>query len=249
MSAKKHGSSTRLVTTALLAASGFLVGANLIHYGLAKRASLPVAAEPLDPKALSKLPLMINDWRGEEVPLDQRIAERTNSDTRINRRYSRQNGGEVVLVYVAAGTRARAMMFHRPEVCYVASGLTLTGSHSVNLELGNGRQLAARLLEFGTEDVQASGVVVLSYYYFGGQYYASRLPVLRAISRAWRGSALGAYLVQVQIVAFLAEQTSNVAKNLVVEFGEDSALSIGRFIADITAGRRTGELDGFSEAR
>ncbi len=205
----------RGVIIAAVAASVLMLLLGLAHLALAERLAANTAVAPLAPDVLQGLPLQIGAWNGEDVPLDDAIVRRTDTDALINRRYSR-GGLESVSLYVGCGVRTRDMMVHRPEVCYIGAGWTRTGRNSRDVPLPDGATLPGTVFEFSRGTLNAARLVVLYYYIVDGQW-------CRNLSdwqyRYWRIGHVG----QVQIAVSVDTMPMEDALSVVLEFGADSA--------------------------
>jgi len=174
---------------------------------------------PLPPGALQRLPMKIGSWVGQDVKLDDRVVEATDTDAHVNRRYLRSNGSEGVSLYIAYGARARDLMPHRPEVCYPGNGWTLKDTRHVNLPLADGTKLQCRILKFSRAGLSTENITVLSYYLVDGQY-SPDVSLLR--SKSWVGQSGIDYMAQVQITCPGGERLSP----------ESSVKSVSAFAAD-----------------
>jgi hypothetical protein len=183
--------------------------------------------------------MQIGSWTGHDVPLDKTIVRATGSDAHISRRYSRRSGPESVSLYIACGVDARALMPHRPEVCYISAGWTLQDRHSMELSLHDGTTLPCSIFHFSRGGLNAERIVVLDYFVVDG-WYCGDVSLLR--SRAWRGSGTVDYVVQVQIIASTATLRNDSAKELVVDFGVDSASAIARLFENIGVKSNTDQI-------
>ena len=163
---------------------------------LARRLGATDGGRPLPPGALQRLPMKIGDWVGQDVKLDERIVEATDTDAHVNRRYLRSNGSEGVSLYIAYGARARDLMPHRPEVCYPGNGWTLKDTRHVDLPLADGTKLQCRILKFSRAGLSTENVTVLSYYLVDGEY-SPDVSLLR--SKSWTGQSGIGYMAQVQV--------------------------------------------------
>jgi EpsI family protein len=206
---------------AAVAASCLMLVFGLAYRVVAARLEAPTDATPISPAALARFPMQIGDWTGEEVPMDEAVVRATDTDAHLNRRYSRHGGLEVVSFYVASGIKARDLMPHRPEVCYVGAGWTRTDHRLVDLSLRDSTKLPCNIMQFSRGVLNAQKVVVLDYYLVDGQYCPD-VSLLR--SKAWRGSGTVRYVAQVQITTSVTETlTSDSAAALVSGFAIDSA--------------------------
>jgi len=228
--AKNPKSNQKPVVIAAAAASFLMLIFGLGYRVLAARLAAPVDTAPIRPEALQQLPLQINDWTGEEVPLDEAIVQATDTDAHINRRYSRRSGLESVSLYIASGVRARDLMPHRPEVCYTGAGWTLTDRRSTDLSLSDGMKLPCNVLQFSRGSLNSSKVLVLDYYLVDGQY-CRNVSLLR--SKAWRGSGSVEYVAQVQVTTLIAAtQTAHSARTIVSDFAGESASLIADLLKE-----------------
>jgi len=192
---------------------------------LAARLAAPVTAR-IDPAALEQFPFQVGDWTGEDVILEEAIIRQTDTDARINRRYRRPQGADVVSFYVAAGVRARDLSPHRPEVCYTGAGWTLVGRQSLDLPLPEGTTLPCNVLQFARGALQGQKIVVLDYYLVDGQYCRD-VSLLR--SKAWRGAGAVRYVAQVQIMTAVPDAPAATSSTrLVSTFATESAAWVAR---------------------
>jgi hypothetical protein len=214
---------------AALAASVLVLVLGLAYRALAARLGVTWGAEPMDPAALQQLPMEIADWAGRETPLDSAVWRMTNADAYISRRYARTNGSESVSLYVVAGVRARDVVAHRPEICYISAGWTLMDQSSPELTLGDGTKLPCSVFRFHRGDLDAQDVTVLDYFIADGQRWGS---VSEALSTAGRRLAGVGFVTQVQIVS-PGSLTADSALHAVSSFAIDSAPSLDRLLDDL----------------
>jgi EpsI family protein len=218
------------VIAAAAAASLLMLVFGATYRVVAARLEAPVTTVPMDPAALGQFPLQIGGWTGEDVPMDDAIVRATNTDARINRRYSRHNGSEFVWFYVAYGVRARDLMPHRPEVCYTGSGWTLLDRRSTELPLSDGTALPCNIMRFSRGALNTQRITVLDFYIVDGQYCPD-VSLLR--SKAWRGSGAVRCVAQVEIAAPIPETvTADSVERGVCTFAVDSALPTARLFQD-----------------
>ena len=192
----------------------------------------------ISPETLEGLPVQIGGWTGREVPLDETIVERTDTDAHINRQYSRHDGRESVALYVASGSTWE-MMFHRPEVCYPASGWTLIDGDALELPVHNGMTLPCSIFRFSRGELQTREVVVLYYCIADGLPY-SNISLLR--SRVWGALAAVDRFAQVQIVVSSGGiLTTDAMIRTVSDFAVESASSIAQLLDDAAEDRPSDE--------
>lgn len=209
--------------------AGFVVSVVLLVSGagyriLAFRLSSPVEGRPVSQQMLDRLPKKIGNWSGQDVPMDEVIIKRTDTDAHVSRRYHLENTFEQVWLWIASGIRARDLMPHRPEVCYTGNGWTLESKHTVMLTLEGDRELECNLMMFSRGTLVKERTVVLYYYIVNGDYYCD---VSKLRSKIWCGSGGINYMAQVQVVSNvrMAGNVNDTEKTL-REFATESALRI-----------------------
>jgi EpsI family protein len=225
------GPNGRQVIVAALSASVLMFALGLSHRVLAWRLAAPGTSATIAPDLLERLPMEIGDWVGKDVPLDEAIVRRTDTDTHVNRLYSR--GGQSVSAYVACGTRIRELMVHRPEVCYVGAGWTLTGRHARELPLGDGTTLPCNIFEFSRGVLETTKTTVLYYYIVDGQY-------CRNLSD-WQYHFWDiGYVAQVHVAASSQAQGVAADAETVSQFAVESTAQIMRLLDGIADNQEAG---------
>ena len=195
----------------------------------------PEGVSAMLPDSLEILPLQIGDWSGQDEPLSEAIIEATDTDAHINRRYFRYNLLDQACLYIAAGKRARDLMPHRPEVCYIGAGWTRVNSNSAELLLDDGRVLPCNIFQFSKGTLNKKNIIVLDYYLVDGQF-SQDVSLLR--SKIWKGSGAVGYVAQVQIVAAInSSLKADSAVQLVSDFAGESALLIFEVLESV-AGKK-----------
>jgi EpsI family protein len=213
----------RALMIAVGAALGLLIVSGVGYRVLAWRLGATDGGTPLPPGALQRLSMKIGDWVGQDVKLDERIVEATDTDAHVNRRYVKRNSAEGVSLYIAYGVRARDLMPHRPEVCYPGNGWTMQDTRHIDLPLPDGTKLKCRILKFSRAGLSTENITVLSYYLVDGEY-SSDVSLLR--SKAWAGQGGIGYMAQVQVTCPGRGQLSP----------ESSVKSVSAFAADSARG-------------
>ena len=197
----------------------FLFG--LSHRILAEKLFFTGEMIPIDPNALSSFPMEIDSWTGQEAPLSDAIIEATDTDAHISRSYFRNNGTEGVSLYVAFGQRARDLIPHRPEVCYVGAGWTREDVESVEIPLEDGTGLPCTLMQFSRGSLVQKNVMILDYYIVDGAFSSD---VSAARWKIGKGSGAIKYIAQIQIsVPVISRQDVGHAKEVISSFAIDSA--------------------------
>jgi len=177
--------------------------------------------------------MQIGDWMGREVPLDEAIRRKTNADAYTNRNYSRSNGLGSVGLYIACGVRARDLVAHRPEVCYISAGWTLVETHQLQLERKDGIKLPCSIFNFSRGGLDKTRISVLHYFIVDGCYCGD---VSAAMIKTGRRFGMADYVAQVQITSS-SNLPDDVSEQITSGFAVDSALDIARLFDDFNKNR------------
>ncbi len=237
---KFEGSNLRPVMMAAVVASCLMLVFGLTYRVVAAKLDAPVATTPISPDALARFPLQIGDWTGVDVPMDEAIARATDTDARLNRRYTRRGGLEAITFYIASGVRARDLEPHRPEVCYAGAGWTRTGQRLAELPLSDSTTLPCNIMQFSRGVLNNQKVVVLDYYLVDGKYCAD-VSLLRW--KAWRGSGTVRYVAQVQIATGVTTTLSaEAASKTLRDFAVESAALTAALFDDLRPNPSESEL-------
>jgi EpsI family protein len=229
----------RPAIVAAVVASCLMLVFGLTYRVVAARLDAPIDTTPISPDALTRFPLQIGDWTGVDVPMDEAIARATDTDARLNRRYTRRGGFESLTFYIASGVRARDLMPHRPEVCYTGAGWTLTNRRLAELPLGDSTVLPCNIMQFSRGVLNAQTVVVLDYYLVNGQYCAD-VSLLRW--KACLGSGRVRYVAQIQIVTpITATFNAEAAIQMLRSFAVESAALTAALFDDPRTKQNAGE--------
>jgi len=217
------------VILAAVAASLVMLGAGLSHRVMAVKLGAPSDRPPIDPDLLSQFPMQVGPWQGQDVILDEEIVRATDTDAHLNRRYVRQDSLEAVTFYVACGIQARDLMPHRPEVCYVGNGWTLTDKRSLDVPLDGAQTLPCNVMQFARGGLVEHKLMVLDYYLVDGEHCRD-MSLLR--SRAWRGSGTVEYAMQVQVVTGVKSLRGEAETARLSKFAGITATLLARIIED-----------------
>lgn len=225
---KANRPNQRSVIIAAMVASFLMLILGLGYRAVAARLETPVNTDPVTQEMLDRLPLQIGAWAGLETPVDPNIVEQTDTDACLSRRYARNGGSEAISLWVASGVQVRDLMPHRPEVCYVGNGYTLTGQRAMQLVLDSEKPLSCNVMQFTRN---ADRVMVLYYYIVDGQYCQDvsqfRYRILDRIG----------YVTQVQIIAGLRTPLGGEAVlERVFDFARDSAEPLADLFKRFEAG-------------
>ena len=238
--ARSEEFSLRPAITAVAVASCLMLFFGFMYRVVAAKLDAPVDATPISPDALTRFPMQIGDWTGEDVPMDEAIARATDTDARLNRRYTRRGGFESITFYIASGVKARDLMPHRPEVCYTGAGWTLMDQRVATLPLSNSTTLPCNIMQFSRGVLSAQEVVVLDYYLVDGQYCPD-VSLLRW--KAVCGFGTIRYVAQIQIVApITATFNADAAIETLRGFAVESAALTAALFDDPLTKQEAGEL-------
>lgn len=122
---------------------------------------------------LGDIPSKLGEWKGEDIPIPERVYEILETKDVLMREYTNPNGERVVLMIVYSALNREA--FHPPEICYLGGGRELLNKNLEMVEAGcpgkNSAIRANRLLmkdRFGKEIAwywfTAGGKVTDNYY-------------------------------------------------------------------------------------
>ncbi len=240
-----RGKSDSKPVAAALLASLLVFTLGVTHRVLLARLRTPTNVTAIDSSSLARLPMQIGDWVGQETPLDDEVFRGTNADAYVNRRYSRKAGSDAVSLYIACGVKMSEMVYHRPDVCYPASGWALTERCSTELTLEDGMKLPCTIFQFSSEGLSRERVIVLHYFIGHGWRYGS-LSLLQ--SNLWRLTTTVDYIGQVQIVISSAQtQSIESATHLASAFAIDSGPFIAKLMDEIEKDRHSGEGSEFPQ--
>lgn len=209
----------RKLWAASLVAVVVLLGTGGAYRLLAARYASIAGSAPIAPDALRQLPLTIGSWKGEEVELNQRIIQATDTDAHVSRVYQKTAGMERVSLWIAFGERFRDLMPHRPEVCYPGAGWVLNDVETYEFPTTDNQSVESRILEFHRGVLQDQRVAVLNFFILDGEFLPD-VSGLRAQARAFRRDA--SYVAQIQIARRLEPFDVNVTRDL-IDFASQAA--------------------------
>lgn len=169
---------------------------------------------------LETLPIEMNGWRGEDIAIDPRVVEASNSDAHLVRGYVHE--GRSVELFIAYGVRIRELMPHRPDVCYPSAGWTQNQDQDIELAPAGAPPFRAQLFHFKRGGLTADTITVLNYYLVDGQFFADES---RLREEASKFSSKLRYVCQVQI-STSASLNADEAARCVKSFAAASAIPI-----------------------
>ncbi len=182
------------------AAVAVMVLAGVGHRVLAARIDLALGKSLPLRQPLSTLPFQLENWQGQDVPLDESVRRIAGDDDFVSRQYFNGTNGRTIGLYVGYMGRPRSHMAHRPDVCYPAHGFQETSREPVSVQRRDGTKVPGLLYEFTSPQPGGPRDLVLATYIINGQCVTD--------SRAagglnGRGAGLGetreAYLARVQV--------------------------------------------------
>ncbi len=125
------------------------------------------------PIPLAQLPLEVDGWKGQDVPIAETIQEymRQNfADDYINRRYVQRVSSLWADVYVVyCSSKPGGILGHRPGVCYPNNGWIHDGTEPSQIISHSGRPINCLIHRFHRPAPSGQGIVVLSFYVLNGQ--------------------------------------------------------------------------------
>jgi hypothetical protein len=75
---------------------------------------------------LSDVPTVLGDWKGEDLPPDERQNARSELTRSLTRVYRNRTTGQEIVIFLGCG-RPGPVALHTPDVCYVGAGCRLNG--------------------------------------------------------------------------------------------------------------------------
>jgi hypothetical protein len=214
----EKGSPRALVSVRLAAVLAFtlLIGAGIayrvIESGLPDIWNNPITL----PMPLSKVPMRIDPWTGEDVELATTTREYIKSrfgDDYVNRRYMNEEGLRADVYIVYCSSYPSGLLGHRPGVCFPANGYIQEGTAKTQIETRSGQLIECLSQQFHKDGQRVS---VLSFYVLNGVPTAEERDFSGILGRLPNISGNPArYVAQVQISAGSEEVTKRAARDLV----------------------------------
>jgi len=154
--------------TAVSLGAVLLLGAGAGYRVLSGQEERLALKQGITPPVLLRLPLELGAWHSSPVSLERSVVAAIKADAYLSRRYEDESTGDEVVLFVTAAANARAMLGHRPEICYPAIGWVLEHTRVVELAT-DGTPVKVRLQRFLRPGHRRSSQVVLSYFIVGGK--------------------------------------------------------------------------------
>jgi hypothetical protein len=80
-------------------------------------------------KLLDRIPMRINDWQGEDIPVDSTVRQTAGAVGAISRIYRNVRTGDKVDLWLIVG-HGRVIAAHTPNICYQASGFEMRAAEN-----------------------------------------------------------------------------------------------------------------------
>jgi len=190
-----------IMAATLLLASG--AGHRLLAGKIETRTSslLPLS------QPLSLIPLELGTWRGEDVPLDERMLRQDAMDDQyLNRVYVNTSNGQVATVYVGYIGRPHRWLVHRPDICFPAHGRPEISKEEIAVAVGGSKRIPCILSEFRSTNSLQANTLVLSSFIVNGRYTSNE-----HVRNASLTAKQAPYLVRVQLGTALTRDTAKSA--------------------------------------
>lgn len=171
----------------------FLLG--LGHRALDARYGQGSMRQSVDSDALARLPHSVDDWNGQDVPLDERIVKEADIDTYINRSYRRSGSDRPILFYIGCGSRA-SVLGHYPDRCYLGSGWIPCAKRKGEMSPNSGSTLPYNVYKYTREGSAEQGISLFQLFVVDGEYYTD---ISEARRQSWGPFRSASYYAQVQI--------------------------------------------------
>jgi EpsI family protein len=202
---------------------------------LAYRLSLMPDHIKIEPGTLAQLPSNLDGWSGRELPLEQAIIKRTDTDDHLSRIYNRTRTGDSIVLFVGYGVRARDLQPHRPDICYVSAGWTLADTEVVDVDIDQQTSIPCKAYFFNRGGLDQRRMVVVAYYVVDGEFCPD-VSLLR--SRVWSGAGGVKYVMQVQVASGVPGlETPESAVSAAEDFIRASTRDLLALMPDVETGR------------
>ena len=162
------------------------------------------------------LPQTLGNWRAMPaaavvMPPEGSLTDRLYSNVMVRAYQDGRN--EVTLLLAYGALQSGGMQMHRPELCYPAAGFAIDSSRRVDLPLGNGRTIAAKLLDTRSSVRKEQ---VLYWTRIGREFPTSRIDQRWTVLREnFAGRIPDGMLVRTSVVADNAEQALPILDSFV----------------------------------
>jgi hypothetical protein len=111
-----------------------LAGATLVEARLSDRWSESNVSAQEFAQRFARVPKSIDDWHGEDLPVDEKVQEKSGAVGYVSRSYRNSRTGETVTLWLIVG-HARDICRHTPDICYPSAGFHMQSDHNVRQTL------------------------------------------------------------------------------------------------------------------
>lgn len=131
---------------------GLIIGGALLGCAIATALRMPFRRQPaIGGKAIeAMIPKQIGAWgfqskSGLVLPPPDQLRDEIYSSL-LTRTYTRPDGPNVMLLLAYSGSQDGILQVHRPEICYPASGYTLSDIHVGTMRIGHNQAIPAKFM-------------------------------------------------------------------------------------------------------
>mgnify|MGYP003732612769 CR=1 FL=1 len=161
------------IATATVTAIIILLGSGVVYRYWAPRWKMSVDRHIELPVPLSRLPMQIGEWVGQDLEIDPGALiymERNFADDYVSRRYLNTPARFVADLYVVyCATRMAGILGHQPRVCYPGSGWIWDNTTTSQIVSRSGRIVECLIHCFHKPAPAFSEIYVLNYYVLNGR--------------------------------------------------------------------------------
>lgn len=174
---------------------------------------------------ISKIPLNVGDWKGEEILVDRQTKDVLETDSVLMRRYVNIKNNERIDLAVVYYKNNR-IAFHLPESCLLGHGSRLTNREIEKINLPNGKNFYATKLSI-KNDVTNNLVV---YYFESGTLRSSSYLSFRwqILLNKLRGRSTSGALVRFSIFSIGDNSQNNL--DTLKEFISEIEIVLPRYL-------------------
>lgn len=161
---------------------------------------------------LSKFPLVIGEWKGEDLEISERVYEILETKDVMIRRYKDSQGAFLTLTVVYSGQKRHT--FHPPEICYLGGGVELIKKSQDKIALKNTAYLKINKLLMSSPRGQTKAW----YWFLAGVKFVPNFYLQQAylIIDIFKGGNLQGALIKVSVIGD-SPVLENKAKSFIKE--------------------------------
>ena len=211
-----------------------LIGSGVIYRVLA----LKIVTTSIDlPVPLSKFPMTIGDWTGQDMTIPtttREYMEKNFADDYLSRRYVNSNTNEWVDLYlVYCSSMPGGMLGHKPRVCYPGNGWKHDYTEKSTFTTSKGQVIDCLIHRFYKPEPSYIETIVMNYYVVNGHLSTSQSGVSGFSSRGFNLERNPArYIAQIQISSVMENSIRKAAKDmaeLILDFLPDENGGVAAF--------------------